>query len=517
MDSQSQGLSERAMGWLRFVWDKATTADDWSDAGEPHPWWDRSSEPPMCAFPRFDLCDTAYALPVMIETTPAWREAYVEIVGGLLRRYTAFWGAVDWNTLIGPDPGVDRYPPEWLTLIPEKLRGCYAPPGWTGNGVEPWGLQPDPVGADGNLFYRGWLNLLLGIRRYLSGQADQDEPFSVTGYQNRQFAWTHARIAALISAQMVTRRQGPHCENTKVWPFCVSAAGLGLKLYDSLLGTTLHAPFPLWVEYARKNYMKLDPEGGLAWFAFYYDPIEQCAQTFPERVTAYSALTILQYLYPQDRDFAAQLYTLSMRALGWSDPKVPVLQIVDDPKMLATALLMARELGDATTEARLRQVVDTQFESRFFGSERDRFAFWSAKDGQWPQGQVNATLMLTECGPPGAWWRLFNEPNRTMHAEPTVRGIDYPNLGVRRAKNDMARGVLDIETTAATPSRRCTATTFTVDRLPDPGGTSIIADGEEFTRWRVTGADAIEIETDVAPHHFRIAFHPDSTSTKDRR
>ena len=69
----------------------------------------------------------------------------------------------------------------------EKLRGRYAPPGWTGNGIEPWGLQPDPVGADGNLFYRGWLGLLLGMRRYVSGKADEDEPFDVTGYRNRRF------------------------------------------------------------------------------------------------------------------------------------------------------------------------------------------------------------------------------------------------------------------------------------------------------------------------------------------
>ena len=74
------------------------------------------------------------------------------------------------------------------------------------------------------------------------------------GYHNRQFTWTHARIASLISAQFAARPQGPHCENTKIWPFCVSAAGLGLKLYDALIGTTLHAPFPRWVEYARKHY-----------------------------------------------------------------------------------------------------------------------------------------------------------------------------------------------------------------------------------------------------------------------
>lgn len=155
--------------------------------------------------PRFDVHNMAYVLPVMLEATPAWREVYTRIADELVRRYTSFWGAVDWCTLIGPDPGADRYPPAWQAFIPEPLRGRYPVPGWTGNGIEPWGLQPDPCGADGNVFYRGWLNLVLGIRRYVSAEATEHRPFEITGYQSRQFTWTHARIAEFISAQFRSR------------------------------------------------------------------------------------------------------------------------------------------------------------------------------------------------------------------------------------------------------------------------------------------------------------------------
>jgi hypothetical protein len=382
----ADGLNDRSLGWLRFMWDKATTADDWSDLGEPHAWWDRYSEPPMCAFPRFDLAEMGYVLPVMLEATPAWREAYTRIADELIRRYVTFWGAIDWCTLVGPDPNVDRYPPEWLFVIPESLRGRYAMPGWTANGVEPWGLQPDPVGADGNLFYRGWLNLLLGIRRYVFGEANEHEPFDVTGYQNRQFTWTHARMAEFISAQFDTRPQGPHCENTKIWPFCVSAAGLGLKLYDALLGTTVHEPFPRWVDYTRRHYMGLTRKGELDWFALYYDPVEERAMTLPGPAVAYSVITILHYMYPQDRAFSVELYEMAMRRLGWSNPKVPVIQLADDPQMLSTALWMAREVGDSTTEDRIRAISETDFQPRFFGAENDRFAFWFGYDAEWPAG-----------------------------------------------------------------------------------------------------------------------------------
>src|SRR5271166_1954277 len=156
----TETLGDRGRGWLRHIWEKATTPDDWSSSGTPHAWWDRDSTAPMCSFPRFDLNETSYVLPVLANLTPAWREAYTAIADGLITRYTSFWAAVDWLTLIGPDPNVDRYPLEWLGLAPEHLRGRYPLPGWTGNGVEPWGLQPDPIGSDGNLFFRGFFNLL---------------------------------------------------------------------------------------------------------------------------------------------------------------------------------------------------------------------------------------------------------------------------------------------------------------------------------------------------------------------
>ena len=48
-----------------------------------------------------------------------------------------------------------------MATLPPNLRGNYNRFGWTANGTEPWGLQKDPIGADGYLFFRGWFHLLL--------------------------------------------------------------------------------------------------------------------------------------------------------------------------------------------------------------------------------------------------------------------------------------------------------------------------------------------------------------------
>ena len=154
-------LNRRTLGWLRFLWEKSTTRDDWSSNGVPHPWWDRYTAPVVLSYGRFDLSFSAYALLLMADQTPAWREVYTRVTDELAGRYPTYWGAIDWLTQIGDDPKRAKYPPQVMIGMPERLRGKYNRFGWTANGVEPWGLQRDPIGADGYLFFRGWFNLLL--------------------------------------------------------------------------------------------------------------------------------------------------------------------------------------------------------------------------------------------------------------------------------------------------------------------------------------------------------------------
>lgn len=514
-------LNDRARGWLRFIWEKATTPDDWSSQGEPHPWWDRTTTAPMCAFPRFDLSETAYALPVMADVTPAWREVYTRIADELAGRYTTFWSAIDWITLIGPHPHPDRIPPEWQAFLPENLRGRYDPPGWTGNGIEPWGLQPDPIGSDGNLFFRGFFNLILSIYAYVSGSDKWEHPFRVTGCRDRLFEWSHRGIAQFLTDQWADRPQGPHCENTKIWPYCLSAAGLGLQLYEKISGGSFHWVYDRWVDFARKHFLRVDRNGGLDWFAFYYDPLEETIHTFPGAGTAYAALAPTLYILPQHPEFGRFLYESGVSRLGWNDPKKRVVQLLPDPRFLASVLVMAREVGDDVTEARLREVAEREFEPRFFGPDEDRFAWWFHLNEPYPRGQLNGLMILSELGGPGSWSSVFTRPNLTKFHEPTVEGVDYPTLGVSQAWNDLEEGVLWVETFAATASRRGSPATWRVRQLPDPRAVSVRCDGQEFHDWKVTGADSIEIRSTVDTRRFRIVTgsrrQPSDASGERRR
>jgi hypothetical protein len=504
VESPYPALNDRARGWLRHLWDKATTVDDWTSQGEPHAWWDRISTEPMCSFPRFDLSESTYALIMMADQTPAWREVYTRVADGLCLRHTTHWAAIDWLTQIGHDPRRENYPEEWRGLIPRHLWGKYDVPGWTANGVDPWGLQPDPVGSDGNLFFRGYLNLVLSTYRYISGDDKWERPFKVAGYQERTFEWTQTRIVDLLKEQWTRKPEGPHCENTKVWPYCLSAAGLGLQLYDNITGRHSHVVYENWLEYAREHYMLVSRQGKLERFTLYYDPLLQ----HHHRGGPGSALGTCFYVLPQDREFAQFIYEAAVNAFGWNNPRAGVLKL-SDPRLMLLALVLAREFGDLTTQARIASIAEREFQPLSFGSENEQFGWWFNLGETYPRGQLSALLMMMEVGKAGDWGRVFSRPQTDRFKAPTVEGVDYPKLGISQAWNDVTNGVLNVSTYAATPSLRGRRVQWRVANIDDPSNAVVIRDGELYEQTHVTEDGDLEIAGTIGDFSYQIhtGFH----------
>ena len=131
----------------------------------------------------------------MADRTPAWREVYGRILDELIFRHTGWWAARDWLTQIGHDPDRANYPDLYRLLIPEHLWGDYDVPGWTANGIEPWGLQMDPIGADGNLFFKGFFLVMLGLHLRTTGDERWNDPFDIVRDGENTFTWFHSAIA----------------------------------------------------------------------------------------------------------------------------------------------------------------------------------------------------------------------------------------------------------------------------------------------------------------------------------
>ncbi|MFT5211496.1 MAG: hypothetical protein ACI9CE_003235 [Flavobacterium sp.] len=213
------GLDDRTLGWLRYLHRKATTKDNWDREGQPHPHWDETTGEPMTSWHRFDLIDSSYSLALMSDRTPAWREVYTRVLDELVTRHTSWWSASDWLSQYGHDPDRANYPDRYRALIPKSQWGDYNVPGWTANGIEPYGDQPDPIGAEGNLFYKGFFTLLMSLHRYVSGDDKWNKPFDMIRDGRDTFTWSHSKIANYLAGQWNNSQMGCHCENTKIWPY----------------------------------------------------------------------------------------------------------------------------------------------------------------------------------------------------------------------------------------------------------------------------------------------------------
>jgi len=487
------GLSQRSVGWLRFLWEKSTTPDDWTSAGIPHPWWDRYTSPVVLSYGRFDLSYSGYGLLLMADQTPAWREVYIRIADELTKRFPTYWGAIDWFTQIGDDPKRENYPPPIMNQIPENLRGRYNRFGWTANGTDPWGLQPDPIGADGYLFFRGWFLLLLATYQYIAGDDKWTLPFPVTGYRDETYEWDPHRIAERLASQYRAHPEGPQCENTKIWVFCNAAAGLGMYLYDKVYGRSTHAAFENFVDYTRQHYMRVGADGRLESIISYYDPVEK----FFFGGGAGGGGNVAHLMLPQNREFATLLYEAAAIAGGWRDTST-------EARPSTTGLVLAKEMGDDVAYKRLAEAAERAYEPKYFGEHQHQFGwFFNNKEG-FPRGQGSAMLMAAEIGGAGDWERAFQVPHMDKFTAPTVEGIEFPSLGVSQAWNDVTSGTLHVATYAAAPDRRGSETRWRVTHLPSVTNLVIRANGQPFSRFVQVGPRTIEITSTIDAHQFEI-------------
>jgi len=495
-------LNERAIGWLNFLYEKATTSDDWSEDGDPHEWWDRSSTTPMCSFPRFDLQESTYALGLMADRTPAWREVYTEILDEIAERSITYWAAVDWLSQFGNDPGRKDYPIEWKgTLIPEEFWGDYDAPGWTANGVSPWGMQPDPIGADGNLFFKGWLNLTQALHTYVSGEDKWASPFMAAGVDRTRFEWTQHQLVDHLFEQWTKTPMGPHCENTKSWPFCLSAAGLGLKMYDNVFDKDSHSAYKSWLDYTKDKYYGFDKKGTLQWVTMYYDALKK----HHHKIQPAHALAIAFYAKPQAPEFAELLYREGVRFLKWDNPAEPISnQIGLADRMLALGLSVSKEFDDQITHERLRKFAEENFEPRYFGLNDSQFGFWFNLGENWPRGQLSALAMCAEVCEGGAWEKLFKEPNLTKYYSPTIHNVDFPAVGVRQAWHDDDNGTLTFKIIDGNKTKSNQSTEICISNVPDPEEIQIICDGSIFNNFLIEPNGNVLIKTDVAAHSFQV-------------
>lgn len=475
-------LSDRNLGWLRYLHRKATTPDSWNRPDQPHEHWDNRSDAPMLCFHRFDLIDSTYAVALMADRTPAWREVYERILDELIFRHTGWWAASDWLTQIGDDPERANYPDAYRGLIPAAHWGNYNVPGWTANGIEPWGLQLDPIAADGNLFFKGFFLVMLGLHRRVAGNARWDKPFDMVRDGEHTYSWWHTKIAEHLAAQWRAHPEGCHCENTKIWPYCLAGAGFGLQLADLAFGTNHHEAFDIWWEYARREYLHLDGDEMPSAVTFYYDPIIDEHLEVPVIGGAIPAI----YLAPQVPEEARRLWDGARAQMGMLDVTGPVAVV--GPRFSGMALLLARNWAVTDLAEALQAACDENYPPSW---DHDRGEVtWDFGLGEdHPRGQYNAMMAAADAMTEGGWWRLGNVSSASRFDEPTVCDVDFPTVALSTAEWDRTDQRLYLSLHPMSDRVVGTPTSMRVTGLEDPTGWDVASASGAPVEVEVRGAD----------------------------
>jgi hypothetical protein len=490
-------LSDRNAGWLRYLHRKATTPDSWDRQDHPHEHWDNVSDAPMLCYHRFDLIDSTYAVALMADRTPAWREVYERILDELIFRHTGWWAAEDWLTQIGDDPDRGNYPEEYRMLIPPAYWGRYNVPGWTANGIEPWGLQWDPIGADGNLFFKGFFLVMLGLHRRVTGNARWDTPFGMVRDGEHTFTWWHTKIAEHLATQWRAHPEGCHCENTKIWPYCLAGAGFGLQLADLTLGTHTHDAFDVWWQYARRAYLHLDGDEFPAAVTFYYDPIIDEHLVLPTMLGSIPAI----YLAPQVPDEARRLWDAARAQLGMLEVSGPPTMM--GPRFTALALILARNwaVNDLTD---VLQVSTDDLYPPTWDHERGEMTWDFGLDEPHPRGQYNATMAAADAVTEGAWWRLGNVSTADRFDEPTVCDVDFPAVALTQAEWDCDSRRLLLSLHAMNKRVTGQTTTMRVTGLDDASSFTASSPDGAVVETELDGRDLV-LRTHVGGHSLVVA------------
>jgi len=88
-------LTDEAMGWLAYLNRRVDFGGTWYKDDAPHASWDNLTGAPIGNYYRYDLTYLTFAIGLMADQTPAWREQYTKILDFTAQRFLEYWSLFD--------------------------------------------------------------------------------------------------------------------------------------------------------------------------------------------------------------------------------------------------------------------------------------------------------------------------------------------------------------------------------------------------------------------------------------
>ena len=225
----------------------------------------------------------------------------------------------------------------------------------------------------------------------------------------------------------------------------------------------------------------------------YYDPV------IDEHVSTPLALMApVWYLAPQRTEMAKSAWEMAATLTGlFGDGDLVGL---DDPNLASLLAMQTGDFTDGEAKVRLWEYLDETHEPQW-DNDLGEFTFGFGLGEPHPRGQLNARAMAGWACTPGAWSRIFNDPNLRKFDGPTVSDLDFPRVAMSEAWWDGA--VLHIATHAQNSSVANTRTSIHVEELPAGDEWSLVRPDGEATPVEVS-AGASQLELVVDGSHYKL-------------
>ncbi len=300
---------------------------------------------------------------------------------------------------------------------------------------------------------------------------------------------------------------GIDCEVGKVFPLCVGVAGLGHRLWDALNGTATQAGYQRYLDFSKTWVFGGNerPEDPYDWGTVYYDRDINVALNQPQNDMPCFWTTVAYNTTPFESAWPEKILRDCIAKFGQNDdrglairhsPHIAGPLTLDDQWGQAFGMATAYELGDMDTYNPAAPTWMPPGEPRH---EDGEFAYHFNLGEAWPRGIINHILGFSSCGGPGSTARMYNEPNLKKFEQPTLSGVDYPNLTVRQAWYDEGSRRLAVTVGAGQDASPLgSPTTLTVSNLN--GTPRVLLDGVETNSFNDKGNGTIVIDATIGEH-----------------
>tara|TARA_B100001559_G_scaffold142785_1_gene119921 strand:- start:1218 stop:2441 length:1224 start_codon:yes stop_codon:yes gene_type:complete len=209
-----------------------------------------------------------------------------------------------------------------------------------------YGMGDDPI-SEGNVMYKGHLNLMYGLYQLMTG----NEEFS------REFTWLTTKIInEMRRHHLEGKHEGADCEPGRYFAQCNSISLLSLKIYDKLYGTDYSDVEASWTINFIKQKMT-DQNNG-----FYLKMYNTKHQFCNPQLSGYTNAWTMTFLRVYEQKYNEDLYPVWKE--NFTQELGPFAYVKEDleagasPLAHLTGLLAAKEFEDISLFRKLRNSID---------------------------------------------------------------------------------------------------------------------------------------------------------------